>query len=288
MNVENRQESKFRLPGFRSETLPEPRTLNPPLAKTEGFASASEISDYPQWTGTFAVRSADLGADGRVGAATVLGFLNEGAASHAQQLGVGLHALQESGRTWMLARMRVVFLGWPSLDDALTVKTWPAGVRGRAVAYRDFEGRNGVGNVIVKAISEWLLVDTEKSRILRLPPEITSLAPAETPRVELPEAEPPAAGWEASWHATLPVRRADLDVNRHVNNGHYAEWLFEPLPAAWLERRLTRVDIAYRLGAVQGDTVVSAAAVGETTVAHRLTRLSDGAVLVEAATWWDG
>ena len=38
-----RQESGFRKSGFRPETLPEPRTLNPPLAQTGGFASASII-----------------------------------------------------------------------------------------------------------------------------------------------------------------------------------------------------------------------------------------------------
>jgi peptide/nickel transport system permease protein len=36
-----RRETGFRMPGFRPETLPEPRTLNPPLAQTGGFASTS-------------------------------------------------------------------------------------------------------------------------------------------------------------------------------------------------------------------------------------------------------
>ena len=38
-----RKESEFRKSGFRPETLTEPRTLNPPLAQTGGFASASSI-----------------------------------------------------------------------------------------------------------------------------------------------------------------------------------------------------------------------------------------------------
>lgn len=245
-------------------------------------------ADYLQWHKTFTVRAADLGADGRVGAATVIDFLQEGATEHAQQLGFGLQTLQATGRTWMLARMHVQFLGWPSLDDTFAVKTWPSGVRGQTRAYRDFEGRNGAGEVIVKAVSEWLMVDTEQLRIVRLTPEVMALASTAPPRVTLPEAEPFTTGWEPMWRATLPVRRADLDINRHVNHVHYVAWLFEPLPAAWLEKHLERIDIAYRLGAVQGDTVVSAAAaINDTTLAHRLTRLSDGAVLVEATTVWN-
>ena len=250
--------------------------------------SHPQTSKYPQWSGVFTVRAADLGADGRLGAATVLGFLQEGAASHAQRLGVGLQALQAVGRTWMLTRMRVLFSGWPSLGDALTVRTWPSGVRGRAVACRDYEGRNRAGALLVRATSDWVLVDLARQRIARLTPEILALAPAETPRVALPEAEPLPNDWTPRWHVALPVRRADLDVNRHVNNVHYVAWLSEPLPADRLERRLVRLDIAYRLGAVLGDTVVSAAApLDASTMAHRLTRLSDDAVLTEAVTHWE-
>ena len=243
--------------------------------------------NYPQWSGTFTVHAADLDADGRVSAAAVVGFLQEGAASHAAQLGVGLQELQAVGRTWMLARMRIRFDGWPALDDRLTVKTWPTGARGRVVACRDYEACNGAGRRLAAATSEWVLVEVDKRRIARLTPDILNLAPAWTPRVDLPETAPLATGWTAVWQAVLPVRRADLDVNRHVNNGHYVEWLFEPLPEVWLSRRLVQIDIAYRLGAVHGDTVVSAAAARHPAgVAHRLTRQSDGAVLVEATTTW--
>ena len=133
-----------------------------------------------------------------------------------------------------------------------------------------------------------MLVDVARLRIARLTPEIMALAPQETPRVALPEAYAAAPGWTPEWQTQLPVRRADLDVNRHVNNVHYVEWLFEPLPATWLAWRLTRVEITYKTGAVQGDTVVSAAAAADaTTLVHRLTRQSDGAVLAEAATGWE-
>jgi medium-chain acyl-[acyl-carrier-protein] hydrolase len=256
-----------------------------PVSATDGASAPA----YSQWNGTFPVRSADLDAEGRVGPATLIGFLQEGAASHARQLGVGLQALQAVGRTWMLVRMRVLFLGWPGLNDLLAVRTWPTGARGQTVAYRDYEGRNGAGDLIVKAASEWVLVDVDRLRIARLTPEIAALAPRETPRVDLPEAISAAAGWTPAWRTCLPVRRADLDVNRHVNNVHYVEWLFEPLPASWLARRLTRVEIAYKTGAVQGDTVVSAAAAaGASTLVHQLTRQSDGAILAEATTAWKG
>ena len=253
----------------------------------DGGTCAAEAA-YPRWSGRFGVRSADLGVDGRVGPGTVIGFLQEGAASHAHQLGVGLQTLQAISRTWMLVRMRVLFAGWPGLNDTLEVVTWPTGARGQTVAFRDYEGFNGAGERLVTATSEWVLVDVERLRIARLTPAIMALAPPGTPRAGLPPAWPPAPAWTPAWQVTLPVRRADLDVNRHVNNVHYVEWLFEPLPAAWHQRRLRRVEIAYKTGAVQGDTVVSAAAAADaSTLRHRLTRESDGAVLAEATTGWE-
>lgn len=257
---------------------------------SEGRDAEAPVRDYPRWSGTFRARAADLGADGRVGAATVLGFFQEGAAVHARQLGVGLQELHAEGRTWMLARMSVCFDGWPTLDEPLTVTTWPVGIRGRAIVCRDYEARGEAGQVVATAASEWVVVETERGRIARPSPAILALAPPGTPRVALSVAGadlPPANDWTAAWQTELPVRRADLDVNRHVNNVHYVDWLFEALPDEWLERRLARIDIAYRLGAVHGDTVVSAAAPTQAgALAHRLTRRSDGAILADAATVW--
>jgi hypothetical protein len=49
------------MPGFRPETLPEPRTLNPPLAQTGGFASTSLNNRLIEWwTLDFAAFRAEL------------------------------------------------------------------------------------------------------------------------------------------------------------------------------------------------------------------------------------
>ena len=262
------------------------QTPSPKSDNTDGKTCGTNVS-YPVWHGEFAVRSADLGADGRVGPGLVISFLQEGAAKHADQLGMGLLSLLENGRTWMLARMRLEFAGWPGLNDVLKVVTWPTGARGQTVALRDYEGYDGAGKRLVTATSEWILVDVERQRIARLTPEIMALAPSGTPRVALPPAWPAAPAWSPEWQVALPVRRADLDVNRHVNNVHYVEWLFEPLPNEWYQRRLQRVEIHYKTGAVEGDTVICAAApAGSSMLHHRLTRESDGVVLAEATTGW--
>ncbi len=242
----------------------------------------------PRWTGEFRVRARDLDVNGRLAPASLLGLLQEAAENHADRLGVGLRQLLAAGRTWMLARMRVSFLAWPSPGDRVIVTTWPAGARGRTLAYRDFVCVGAEGSpLIMRATSEWLMVKVAGNRIARLPPEIMALASENVVRVDVPFLEMPDADWKGAWQTEIPVRRADMDINRHVNNLHYVEWLFEPLPEDRNRRVPSHLEIVYRLAAEQGDGVVSTAApLDDDTVAHRLTRASDGALLVEAVTCW--
>lgn len=243
-------------------------------------------------TETFCVRAAEAGSDNRATVPAVCGFLQEIAGNHADALHVGIQTLQENGRTWMLARLRMEILRHARWRERVTVRTWPSGTSGRLTALRDFEATDDAGAPLLRASSEWLYVDARAQRILRLPPGIAALAPEGGPRAALPPMPEKWGGWPgAAWSCEVAVRRSDEDFNRHVNNVHYAEWAIEPLPDEWVAARAVRLlDIRFRQAARHGDRVRCEAAPeagGGAALLHRIVRLPDGAVLAQARTVWE-
>ena len=61
---------------------------------------------------------------------------------------------------------------------------------------------------------------------------------------------------EPSSEKIIPVRRSDLDMNKHVNNARYLEWMEEPLNEGQIYRT-NKVDIIFLRESVYGDTITS-------------------------------
>lgn len=238
---------------------------------------------------TFCVRAYESGVDNQVTLPAYCNYLQEIAGSHARELGLGIHELQDAGFTWILARLRLVIDAYAAWRENVTLRTWPSGLRGRLTACRDFVARDDAGKRLLQGVSEWLYVDLATRRIVRLPQAFAALAPEGTPQVDVPQAEgklPELA--EAAWSTALTVRHSDHDFNNHVNNAHYVEWALECLPETWRgTRRVRELDIAFRAAATWGDTVLSEAAPeSDAVLLHRIRRLSDNATLAAARTVW--
>ena len=113
----------------------------------------------------------------------------------------------------------------------MVVETWPKGIS-KLFALRDFVVRTADGVDAVRATSAWLTLDLESKRPRR-PQEVmrqevmleNEHAIAEMPgKLALPE--------NLEVTDTRTARYSDLDVNRHVNNARYVDWLFDALPPA--------------------------------------------------------
>ena len=240
---------------------------------TEAIANAADV--------TFAVRSYEAGIENHVTLPTLCNYMQEAAGVSAARLGWGIQALQAEGLTWMLSRLRVRVSRYVPWGTAVTVRTWPSGMKGRLVAKRCFLGLDGDGAEIFRASSEWLYVDMREQKIAKLPESFAGLVPPGTPDLELPDIGGKFAHLpSAESGVEVLTRRSDLDFNDHVNNVHYVEWMLE----ASESQSPSEVDIVFRTAAKAGETLVSerCAADGGRTL-HAIRRRSDGAVLSTAA-----
>jgi acyl-ACP thioesterase len=238
---------------------------------------------------TFLVRAYESGVNNRVTLPSYCNYLQEVAGKHATRLGLGIHELQQENVTWMLGHLHLLIHRYAAWQEEIHVRTWPAGMRGRLTAQRDFLVTDSSGQLILQGVSEWLYVDLATRRPTRLPEAFAALAPEGTPRSGVPDLEGKIPDFEnPEWSCALTVRQSDHDFNDHVNNVHYVEWGLECLPEDLLKtKQVKRLDISFKSAARFGDTVMcEAASQSDNLILHRLRRASDNATLAVMRTEW--
>ena len=240
---------------------------------------------------TYDIRSYEPRADKLTDIISTCNHLQDMASRHADSLGFGLRDLEKSGHLWLLARLHVMMSQLPGYGDSVTVETWPSGNE-RLVALRDFTITHN-GNAIGVATTSWVTMNTTTHR-----PDTPSSVLAERfiPDRERALTFPTKAvkrlkQGEAS--VTLSARRADTDLNGHVNNVRYIEFCLEAVPQEWVEsHRCLGLDVQFRSESFAGDTYMSSCMPTEQdgkmpTMLHNLIRLEDGKEIVRMQTWWE-
>jgi acyl-ACP thioesterase len=97
---------------------------------------------------------------------------------------------------------------------------------------------------------------------------------------------------EGEHTAAITARRADLDINGHVNNVHYTEFCMEAVPHEFIEAHAcVGIDIQFRSESFAGDSYTAACTCienenGRQSMLHSLTRMTDGKEIVRMQTWW--
>lgn len=93
-------------------------------------------------------------------------YFQDTASEAADRLGAGVDTLDEKySVAWVLTRIRVEFTRIPGLNESITVSTWPH-PPGKLEFERDFTVTDENGDVIIRAVSAWVIIDV-KTRELR-------------------------------------------------------------------------------------------------------------------------
>jgi acyl-ACP thioesterase len=177
----------------------------------------------PVWTKRYDVNTIVLNSQKRLGLTGLLNLLQDVAWLHAEHLGWGYEELIKRNTIWVLVRQKVAMTDWPVWGDVVTIRTWPRGVVG-VLALRDFEifaGERKLG----ECTTSWLTLNWETRRPQKLDPN--SFLIPDRPQGIAIEAEKIAVRTDLKPVARFQVRYSDLDVNGHVNNTRYAQWVLD-------------------------------------------------------------
>ena len=165
--------------------------------------------------------------------------MQEASGMHSHLLGCGRDTLVRQGFVWVLSRMEVRMSTYPGVGEKVTVETFPMNNR-RWFFPRYFIFRNERGDGLGCAASLWALLDLE-TRKMAPPDKIIHLIPDNsdlTAPMGLPSAAPELEGEERQF--TRVPAYTDLDVNNHVNNARYVDWLCDALGYGILGRQALR------------------------------------------------
>ncbi len=236
------------------------------------------------------VRSYEPRIDGRVSIASVCNQLQDIASRHADSLGFGFEGLRQSGHFWVLARLHLVMDRLPGYGERVRILTWPSGNE-RLVALRDFliHDANGVAG---RATTSWVTVDAKTHRPDRPDAVLDRRFIPERDHALVFPSKAVTRLREGEHTASITARRADTDINGHVNNVKYVEFCMEAVPEAWTAaRRCLGLDIQFRAESFAGDGYEAACSLskeqnGQDTALHSLTRVADGREIVRMKTWW--
>lgn len=238
----------------------------------------------------FRIRSYELGPRDQASLSSVCHLLQEAASLHAHELEASPEQLLAQDMTWFLARLRIEIDRYPTWRDAVTVETWPAAVDG-PFAIRDFRVFDADGQQIAVASSAWLLMDMAKRKpIRRIPQGILDLHPVEPMRV-LPGKPPRLPRPLHSEHEEcVRVRRADLDMNGHVNHVFYVAQAEQAVPGELRDgAQVTSFEIEFKSECHEGDEILVASQAmdgAEQAFLHSLVRREDDREVARARTIW--
>lgn len=186
----------------------------------------------------------------------LLGILQQAAVEAARVLHASLEEMQERYHMfWMLARI------WYRLDrpllegERLDVHTWHRGARG-ASSYRDFD-LSVDGTPVGEAVSLWVLADQHTRRLGRGASirEFQGTDGGELCKERiLTKLSPPAELADAGRRV---FRYSDLDMNGHVNNVKYADYVCDALELERLDEGqfVSSLQIGYRAECRAGEEI---------------------------------
>ena len=220
----------------------------------------------------FKVRSYECGPDGRATLPTICNLFQEAASLHAASLGFGKGDFAAAGEniSWVLTRMVVKMNRYPVWEDELTVETFPRGGR-KIVAWRDFEVKDAKGETLGVASSEWMIIDLATRKIHAIPEKVFAANdPANVPVLGLePFAKfrfPEIADSEVRDVRTFTAMKSQIDLNGHVNNVHYINWMLEPCES----RCPAEMEVVFRSETFAGDEVRVETAAADGYTYHRV------------------
>jgi acyl-ACP thioesterase len=168
----------------------------------------------------------------------------------------------EAGSVWILNRMRVDIYRMPRYRETLTVWTWHKGSVGFK-AGRDFLVLCG-DETVAAATSQWLYYDLNRNRITKIPRAVSQPYTSESDEALAAGAIEFTVDKRFDPHHTLTIttREGDYDLNGHVNNTAYLEYLDTLLKrTSSFSGRVSRLGIQYMKEIGRGvDTIQAAAA----------------------------
>lgn len=174
------------------------------------------------------------------------------ASVHGEMIGVGFEAMLNKGLYWVTVRTKYDVYVQPKPYQQVVVTTWPH-QKGRVDFDRDYLVEDLFGNTLIKGTSKWCVISTS-TRKLVLPSAVEYPAGAEFEskvNYDFKFEKTPTVTAKQTPDFVHKVSLSEIDHNKHLNNVHYAQYVFDSLK----NEHLTHMQINFIAECKLGDVV---------------------------------
>lgn len=194
-----------------------------------------------------------IDVNGRLTPGAVINLFQDCVNFHSKSLGADIEYYREHKKAWILCSWQIIMDEYPVMGDEVVVTT-AAYKFTPMLGMRNFSLTSPEGKYYVRANSNWVFIDTETGRPIRVTSEeadkyCTGDEPLDmeyAPR-KLPIPK------EATMGTPVRVMKYFLDTNNHMNNCQYVQLASEYLPDGF---EIGQIRVEYKISAKYGDVIV--------------------------------
>lgn len=201
----------------------------------------------------------------------------------SQELGVSDHYVLETyGLVWVITDYNIVIERLPRFAETVTITT-EAKSYNKLFCYRDFVITDHEGQVLLTISATFVLIDFDSRKVAPVPEDLIKIYNSDFQKKVKRWPKYPAldSGQETDYH----VRYFDLDMNGHVNNSKYLEWIYDVLPFAFLtSHQPKRLQLKYLKEIHYGHDIVSQVVFEGKQSRHQIT--TEGVINAQALIEW--
>ena len=148
-----------------------------------------------------------------------------------------MYILENYNLVWIITDYNMKIDRLPVFDEKITIETY-AMSHNRLFCYRAFNIKDEEGNTIIEMVATFVLMDRDTRKVHPVMSEIADAFDSEFSKTMLrgPRFKELEGGVEQEYR----VRFYDLDMNGHVNNSKYLDWVFEVMGADFLTHHVPK------------------------------------------------
>ncbi|MBI9093225.1 MAG: hypothetical protein JEZ12_28790 [Desulfobacterium sp.] len=227
---------------------------------------------------------------------SIMNFMQATANMHGRILGTSLDDFLEEDFTWVFSRFHIKMENYPRQYDRISVDTWRSEIR-KCFAFREFEVYDDARNLLGAATASAVLMGKSTRKPTDIPGFIKEQFAPDLGRAIRDDFEPIPMFEKPLNSKSFHVRHSDIDLNHHVNNTSYVDWIIESVPEDVLKTCVIKsCEIAYKAEAFYGEKIQSHSSpeaaddksfINTTSFLHRLVRCGDDKTTTIARTVWE-
>lgn len=203
--------------------------------------------------------------------------------SQSAQLGVSdKEILEKYNLVWIITEYDIDVIRLPRFAEEITIETEALSYN-RLFCYRRFTIYDESGQAIIQMLASFALMDRDSRKVHSVNPEMVAPYLSEFSKKII--RGPKYTDLDNPTSKDYHVRFYDLDMNGHVNNSKYLDWIFEVMGADFLMGHIPqKINLKYVKEVRPGGMITSSYELDGSQSRHQVT--SQGVVNAQALIQW--